>query len=351
MTVALTIGSTRHLGWTDATITRSLETISGSFSITLTERTPGANTARRINPGDACTVELQDTRVIRGYVDEVNPRYDAGSHSISVRGRDRTGDLVDCSAATMPGEWQNESLFNIVQQLVQPYGISVSLETNQGAVFRKFRIDEGETVFEAIERACRFRAVLPLSDGDGDLILGSPTRDRAAVRLERGVNILSAAGSATWLNRFSEYTLLGQQAGNDFLSAEEAAHVTATARDAGVTRHRPLTIIGEQSLDNDEAQARIDWEANVRAARARAAVVVVQGWRETPDGALWEPGKLVHIVDDWLGLDRELLIASTTHQISSNGELTTLQVMPREAFIQRAVTQREQARTNVNWWE
>ena len=62
----------------------------------------------------------------------------------------------------------------IVQALVQPYGISVAVETDIGAPFRKFRIDEGETVFEAVERACRFRAVLPLSDGAGNLILGSP---------------------------------------------------------------------------------------------------------------------------------------------------------------------------------
>ena len=64
------------------------------------------------------------------------------------------------------------------------------------------------------------------------------------------------------------------------------------ARDAGVTRHRPMTIIGEQSLDNDEAQARIDWEANVRSARARSATVEVQGWRETPGRRLMDAGTI-----------------------------------------------------------
>ena len=73
-----------------------------------------------------------------------------------IRGRDRTGDLVDCSAATMPGEWQNELLDRIVQSLIDPFGISVTVDTDIGEPFRKFRIDEGETVFEAIDRACRY---------------------------------------------------------------------------------------------------------------------------------------------------------------------------------------------------
>ena len=84
--------------------------------------------------------------------------------------------------------------------------------------------------------------------------------------------------------------MLGQQAGGgDSFTAEEIAHVTARSRDAGVIRHRPLTIIGEQSQDNDEAKARIDWEANIRAARSRSARITVQGWRESPDGDLLDP--------------------------------------------------------------
>ena len=219
-----------------------------------------------------------------------------------------------------------------------PFGISVSTETDTGAPFRRFRIEEGESVFEALDRACRFRAVLLLSDGRGGLILGSRLRmrGRSATRLERGVNILAASGTASWLGRFSEYTLLGQQAGNDDLSAEEVAHVEATARDIGVSRHRPLTIIGEQSQDPDEAKARIDWEANVRAARARSAAITVQGWREVPDGALWAPGVLVPVSDDWLGIDQELLVSRVSQSLSSAGTVTQLDLVPRDAFAQRA---------------
>ena len=341
MTVALLINDRRHVGWTEATVTRSLETISGAFTVTLSEREPGETTPRVIRPGNACRVELEGDTVLQGWVDAVTVDYDARGHTIAVRGRDATGDLVDCSAASKPGEWSDARLEEIASALCEPFGISVSRGIDTGAPFSRFRIEEGESVFEAIERACRFRAVLPLSDGRGGLILGGPTRSRTSTRLERGVNILSASGTASWLARFSDYTLLGQQAagsGADFagITAEQVAHVSATARDGGVDRHRPLTIIGEQSLDEDEARARIQWEANVRSARARSAHVTVQGWREVPDGELWEPGRLVFLTDEWLGIAQELLVSSTSQSLSSGGTLTTLDLVPQDAFVQRA---------------
>ena len=103
MTVAIIIGGSAHVGWTEATVTRSLETISGSFAVTLTEREPGERTPRTIRPGDECRVELAGDAVIQGYVDAVTVDYDSRGHTIAIRGRDATGDLVDCSAATSPG--------------------------------------------------------------------------------------------------------------------------------------------------------------------------------------------------------------------------------------------------------
>ena len=348
--VTLVVSGRRLEGWTSATVIRALETIAGRFSITLSERDPATMGPRTISPGEACAVELDGEQVLKGFVDAVHPAYERESHAIIVTGRDATGDLVDCSAASSPGEWHDTSLLEIAFALVRPFGMEVRAEVDVGAPFRRFRIEEAETVFEAIERACRFRGVLPLSDGDGALVLGAPTRARSAVRLERGVNILSASGESSWTDRFSEYTLLGQQPGNDFLGVPETAHVHATARDPGVTRHRPLTIVAEQALDAVEATERIEWEASVRAARARSARIMVQGWREEEGGgALWSPGRLVRVVDDWLGIDRELLVSTTVQSISDAGTTTQLTLYRESAFVRRIPAEPEDSGATA-WW-
>ena len=352
MTIALLIGGRRHVGWQEASVTRSLETISGAFTVTLSEREPGETTPRTIRPGDACQVALDNDLVMTGWVDAVTVDYDSRGHTIAVRGRDVTGDLVDCSAATEPGEWKDARLEEIATALCAPFGINVSREIDTGEPFARFRIEEGESVFEAIERACRFRAVLPLSDGNGGLILGGPSRSRTDVRLERGLNIISASGTSSWLSRYRDYRLLGQQAGGlGGFTAEQVAHVSAEAHDEGVTRHRPLTIIGEQSQDEREAEARIQWEADRRAARARSVRITVQGWRDVPDGLLWAPGRTVFVLDDWLGLRQDMLVSATSQSLSAGGTLTTLDLVPPGAFEQRADPEPEPGGLGASWWD
>ncbi len=352
--LALEVGGLVYEGWTGGSVTRSLETISGTFGIRLSEKSPGTASPRAVKPGDACAAFLDGDRVIAGFIDSVRVTYDTESHEIEIAGRDATGDLVDCSAASEPGEWHDETLERIVAALCRPFGVSVRSDASAGDAagtpFRRFRIEEGETVFEAIDRGCRMRGVLPLSDGAGGIVLGRPSRTRAGVRLEHRVNILRASGDASWLQRHSAYTLLGQQPGSDWITPGDAAHVFATAEDAGVTRYRPLTVIAEQALDAAEAAERIEWEAVVRAARSRRATVAVRGWRETPeaDSPLWSPGRLVRIVDPWLGLDREMLVSRTVQGIGEEGTVTELELYPETAFLARI--EPEEADDASGWW-
>ena len=68
MTVALSLRDRSHTGWTEATVTRSLETISGAFTVTLSEREPGETTPRVIAPATPAASSLR-----------MRPSYRAGS--------------------------------------------------------------------------------------------------------------------------------------------------------------------------------------------------------------------------------------------------------------------------------
>ena len=331
--VAVRIDGERHRGWTEARVVRSLEQAAGTFRVAFTDRDPGRVSPRALRPGARAAVALGGDQVIAGWIDSVRVRYDAESHAIELAGRDAVGDLVDCSAASQPGEWRDARLEDVAASLARPYGIEVVVGADTGAPFRRFRIEEGETVYEAVERGCRMRKLLPLSDGAGRLVLGRPGGARAGVALRRGDNILSAAGESDWSGRYNTYRVLGQRPGLGFLGADAAAHVRAVATDPTVTRYRPLTLLAEQALDDEEAVERARWEADVRAARARRVTVQVRGWREGgDDGPLWTPGGLVHVADDLLGLDRDLLIAAVACELSEEGTRATLSLAPPEAF-------------------
>jgi prophage tail gpP-like protein len=334
--VTLTIGSRIYGGWTSVEISRSIETMAGSFQLSVSERFPGQQASQAIAPGDSCSVRLGSDTVITGWIDDARPSYSDTNHTISLSGRDKTGDLVDCSAINEPGQWRDQKLERIAQALAKPFGISVITETDTGTKFPSFSIDQGETVYEAIERLCRMRAVLATSSPQGNLVITRAGADRAATRLERGENILEASAVFSHLDRFQSYQVKGQQPGGDYLSSSAVAQVLGKAKDSKVRRHRPLLVLAEQASDQGSAKDRAAWEANIRAARGRRVSITVQGWRETSNGRLWSPNRIVEVSDDWLGVQRDMLITSVEYRYSDQGSFTLLEMMPPGAFDLRA---------------
>lgn len=339
-TAILTINGARWRGWTEISVQRSVEQLAGRFDLTLTDSAAedGALLRLDITPGAGCSVEITgeagEARVITGHVDRVEPSYDAKSHVVRVSGRDATGDLVDCSAVHPPsGEFKDADALAIATALAKPFGIRVCAAVNVGAAFATFRVQEGETVHEAIGRACRCRALLAISDGLGGLVLtrGAQAR-RVDTVLRRGAGgILKAEGGFDLSGRFSAITTKGQASLDDAWGAAEATAAKAEARDGGVPRHRPLVVVVDDLAEGQTLADRATWEMATRIGRSRRAEITVPGWRDGT-GQIWAPLTRVTVKDDWLGIDGPMLIAGVTLTKDDNGTLSRLSLVGPDAY-------------------
>jgi prophage tail gpP-like protein len=269
--------------------------------------------------------------VITGYVDDTKPRYDRQAHSITISGRDKTADLVDCSAIYKSGQWSNKKIEQIAADLCAPFSIRVLVATDTGAPLPIFAIQEGASVFEELERAARMRALLLVSDGLGNLLLTRAGTVKAPAGLTEGENILTAEGEFGWKDRYSDYIVKGQSKGDDDNYGETVAHQTASVKDGGITRYRPLIVMAEDQDGNATLMQRAEWERNVRAGRGTRATVTVQGWHV--DGTLWTPNTITRLVSPKLSADLDVLIVSAGYSIDDDsGTVTTLQVAHPNAF-------------------
>jgi len=311
---------------------RSIEAISGRFNVGLTERWPGQPTVWPILPGSECAVSIGDDTVITGVVDSASPRFDDSSHDVHVGGRDNTGQMVDCSADHSPGEWANIKLNRLAGILAKPFGISVTTEADTGDAFQVFKLQPGETAFEALDRACRMRGVLPISDGVGGLILTKPGQSRCSTALVQGKNVKSASLQNSIIDRYRTYIVRGSQPGSDFLTPEQSAAVEGRATDAGATAGRTLILLSESAVDISSARKRAQWEATVRAARSVSVSVTVQGWRQG-NGDLWPVNALVNVDLPWLRVSGEMLISELTHTLDESGTQTTMTLRRPDAFL------------------
>lgn len=328
--VLLTVDGREWGGWKSYRINLGMQQLAGAFDLGLTERWAGQAERRALRVGAPCTVHYDGQLLITGYLDSVAPSYDAEQHSLSVSGRDKTADLVDCSAP--PTQWIGRSLADVARELCAPFGIGVIDQAGADAPFRSLKPNDGETVFEMLDQAARIRGVLLVTDGRGNLVITRAGHARAHDALVLGRNVLSGSGNFDLRDVFASYTLKGQQGGDDLLSGETAAAVTARASDTRIRRHRPLTLIADGPLDAAGARERVIWERNVRWGRSQSIGYSVQGHRQS-DGALWRPNMLVSVVDAYQFLAGEQrLITEVAYSLDDRGERSDLTVMPREAF-------------------
>lgn len=317
-------------GWQSARIRRGIEHCAGGFELGVSELWHGQDRPAAARVGDRCEVMIGTTTVITGWVDAVELGMEATTHEVQITGRDATGDLVDCSAMRKTGQWRGLRIEQIAAELAAPYGVPVRADVDTGKPLTSFALQEGETVFEAIERAARIRALLLISDGKGGLVITRAGTARVPTALVLGENMLSCKVKSDWHDRYSAYLFKGQAPGGDFFSGAAAAHVVARAADTDVTRHRPLLITNDQPDVAATLKQRAQWEANVRAARSLQVEVEVQGWRH--DVGLWQPNTLVHVQALPLRLDDELLISGVEYSLEAHGTKTKLQLTRADAF-------------------
>lgn len=328
--VTLWVDGTLHEGWTAAEVALDLDQLCGGFTLELTREWLKDGRVERLDipAGAACRLDIDGSTVVTGYVDKAGTRHDGNSHTVSASGRDKAGDLVDCSADIR--EFHGQKLEAIVAALARPFGVTVKAVTDTGEPFARFAPNAGDSVSECIERLCRQRGVLAWSDGLGAVLIGRVVAGPPVATLARGTHILAAGFDDDHSQRFSEITTKGSREGDDDTDGEATAHGEGRARDAGIKRHRPLLLVPETQGTPQGLGDRAAWEVNHRRAKGRRAILTVRGWAH--GGGLWRPGQTVTLADDWLPASGDWLIGSVRLRKGAQGTLAELTCYPPGAF-------------------
>ena len=330
-TVTLSIGGKKYTGWESISIRRSIDALCGSFEVSLVDQDDGKNWALATQLD--VSVSIGPDLVISGVIDSVHPEVDKTSHKVIVRGRDKTCDLIDCSIVPSPIELINLDLFTIAQQICKPFGITVISEVDVGAKFSpKFAIQMGETGFDAIDRGCKLRGILPISNSKSNLVLTTSGANLSDEPLEWGQNVLAANSNFEYTNRFSRYIVQSQNPN----AGMAIWHGSARGEffDHAVKRYRPILLPAEGLASNAICKKRAQLEASVRAAKSNILNVTVQGWRQrTSAGTLWQSNYLVPVDIFPLFIDSTLLIVEVNYtQNNEDGTLCHMKLMRDDAF-------------------
>jgi len=331
-------------GWKSLNITEAMEQLSGKFDFSLYDKEDTAS--RFIRAGSACRLYIVDgltgarINVLKGYVDKTKQKLSGKSSEMSISGRDRTGDVVDCSAVHRSNTWLNARFSTICKDLVAPYGLLVDkvdlLEDNR---IERFTLQNGESSFSAIERLCMDQGVLPDHTIDGDLKLTytAPESKRAAEDLEAGVNILEVEKEDKWNQRYSNYVVKGQGTNKGRAWTGKNTRLFASAEDLSITRNRPFLFMSENRATADNLVRRVAWEAQVRAGRGTTYKVKVKDWfqkdRNGTNVRPWSINERVYLTVTRWDVFNQLLITGVNRKLDeSSSRVTVLTLKHPETY-------------------
>ncbi|AZQ10168.1 phage baseplate assembly protein [Shewanella khirikhana] len=338
--IILKAGGNIYQGWTKISVTRSLEAMSGTFDLELTWKWQGQagqyeKFMEPIKQGQQCTVDIGSERVITGYVDDWIPSYDDTTVTISVSGRDKTADLVDCSVDIQSGQLNNQTLSQIANLVCKPFGIEVVVNTDVGEAFQRIQVEQGETPHELLSRLARQRGVLLTSDTFGNLVITRASKTRAGVALKLGENIKAGRGRFSWRQRYSKFTVKAAGAGHgawDSAALSTVGGIKADVTDTEIGRYRPLIIVNEEITTAEGAAKRGQWERQRSIGKSNTVEYTVTGWRIPQTGNLWDINTLVPVSDEIMGIEEDMLIASLMFSEGDDGRLTVISVVRPDAM-------------------
>lgn len=360
----LEVNGTRYSRFTEASAFISLDTIARSFSFTAvsTEGLP-----LPFKGGEACRVIVDGEPVLTGFIEVVNVEYDSSSHSITVEGRGKTGDLVDSSL--LGKEFSSSiSLKKIIEEVLSEIDLDIEVFDNTdiedfNPAEDKIGREPAENAFGYIEKLARKRQVLLTSDADGNVVITRSEPTPINVNLQNIVgsdenNIISASASYDNTNRFRFYVgqaqqntaslsfgggevnlldIVGPGADIEDSNTEGGSEIQQAVEKLGETdpdvrKSRAHVYIAEKASGVDQIKLRSIWEANIRRTRSQLYSATINGYR-TKEGELWSFNKLISIVDSFADINAQMLINSVAFKFGiSEGRETTLGFVAKNSY-------------------
>lgn len=322
-----------------------LDALSNTF--TFEAAVPGVSQLS-FKKGDPVRVIVDGEPVVTGFVEIIAGGYDPESHSVTIQGRDKTGDIIDSTLDDLGDLRSPISLKSIIEKAIS--NISNTIKVIDNANPKKFNEAEditapepGKNTFEFIEDLARHRQVLLTSDSDGNIVIEKTPGGNSNGLLQNitgaaNNNIISADFSYDDTGRFNVYKFvssLNPIALNKTSNTQITTLVSQKGAiiDTGIRIGRQLVLIAESSFSDDSNDARAKWEANIRKARGLAYSCIVQDYRPEPGFDIWLPNRLVNIVDEFADINAQMLINTVNFSMSTTtGRLTTLTLVEKNAY-------------------
>lgn len=337
--VSIVLDNKIFTGWQSVTITQDITAFCNTFKLSVG---PTNKVDSSLFEGKSCEIKVGNLTVLTGYVEIFKDDISKSSHTITLGGRDKLADLVDCNPFEQPSEYNNVSIKDISSKLCEPFNVNLSGASGGNERIVKYKVDSGQKIHEVLEVLGRKYGYIFRPTFDGELRLLQHTSYRTSkTQLIEGQNLKSLSYSLDYSKRYSRYIVKAQNLSAKGFNEKNTINITRTSVDKNAPRYRPLVITSVGSLDSNEAQTIADWYNCLHRSKSYQIGCQTQGWFDS-EGVIWQPATLLRVHSKRLDLDKQLLISKVILKLSkSSGTTCDLTLSYPDAFVPKPIFEKK----------
>jgi len=346
-----------YSGWKSVDISKSVENICGTFSLTVINSWADENEIPRIKAGDLVEiyVSTDDKKaqhiIMTGYVDIETPGFNNNGSFLNISGRDVTCDLVDCSVS-VPLYSGEVASFNrkkvtpieLIAELIDPFmydpstkkgkvGLAYSEDVSKLKPYEEHKIGIDSKIGDEIKKISNRFGFLAYTDESGNLVLTTQTRLDSRVVLEEGVNLISASKSYDMSRDYSQIEIFSQMGDSGSKEDTGKKNTDSVDYDKNFPRYRPLNVIHTTDTDTASTQNKAKWIKKSITSSSTEINVDVFGWTST-SGEPYQVNTAITCKIPSIGVDLSysFMIKELSLKMSESGQITSMVLVDKDVY-------------------
>lgn len=328
--------------WENVRVVLSLEQFPNTFVIEMTESYDPKSATPFFNPvraGQDCQILIGGTLVITGAIDEVNRQTGPELRSVSISGRGKGRNLVDCTVPISPISLNGTpSIKEIAEHFCNLYNIKVVVDSDVTLpTFPGVYWSYSQTPFSIIDQYANTSGCVVYEDKQGNLVIARLSAlGKHASGFVEGLNVQQMASKQSVTERYGTYNLLspGYQPG-----PEGAEYRVFAVNDPSIDQTRTLNVVSsywdqfQSSPNTSPLETAAYFTMNRRIGRSNSVNLICDSWRDAA-GTLWAIGNTAICHLPSIGINDVLWMIGTVIFNRSNDSGTTSEItlMDAKAF-------------------
>jgi prophage tail gpP-like protein len=344
--IEIIVGGERLEAWTEMTLQRSKDELTGSLSVTLfAGALPPLPMLRQVVAGADILVYVANNLAFTGNVDSrsgtgakkghtgtsgnkethgdsMSVSVGPNEYSIKMSARGKTRRLIDSSHQHRTTNMMQPTTKEVVEKLVEPWKTEVDWKGEE-IKLDKMRFRDGGRVVDELHRVGLENSYFMYETREGKLrVTDGVGSEEPGDPIILGQNILSFTVEQSETEAKSEVKVKGQRTHKKYWGKNALLKTHKTIKNKSVKGHVPLTIQHYGDGDEKTLERRARFEANKRNAMSKKVTVEVFHV-QSPSGAPWDIGTVHYVEIPPEGVFDMFEVTELTYTVNADKELKT----------------------------